>query len=294
MKTWIQLLVAAVVAALVGFGSALLGTPQRGARGASEEVDVAALEAALRELKGEQAQLAQRLAELPTEPAAAGAQRLPAQDLDAAIAQFMARQNASPPSATTPEDSAVSESAALAEQILSGTLAGDALEALWQKLRDEKKIDGVLAEIERAAAQAPNNPDLQNELGKAYIQKLFDAGIGPLAATYGEKADQAFDRALALDDHHWEARFEKALALSNWPTFLGKQSEAMRQFEVLMKQQEERGVAAGSRGAETYLFLGNLYAQNGEAERAREVWGRGLQRFPSHAALRERNEERGQ
>jgi tetratricopeptide (TPR) repeat protein len=181
------------------------------------------------------------------------------------------------------------ESAAIADRILSGALEGDELDRLWQKLREEGRIDAVLAEIEAQVALAPNNPDLQAELGKAYLQKLFDVGIGPMAAVWGEKADVAFDAALALDETHWEARFQKALSLSNWPTFLGKQGEAVRNFEVLVEQQET--ARPQPYHAYTYQFLGNLYDQAGQHDKARETWRRGAQRFPDDEELRKKAEK---
>ena len=238
MKNWILLLVAAGVAGLVGFASAFVASPTRAARGAGP--DTAGLEQALADLGAQQARLGERLAALERAPAAAAPTRAPSLDLDAAIAAYMARELATPADdAPGAAGSALpdGESAAIAERILSGAVTGEELERLWHSLRQEKKIDGVLAEIERQAALAPHNPDLQNELGKAYIQKLFDAGVGPMAASWGEKADQAFDRALALDDSHWEARFPKAMALSHWPEVLGKRGESLRQFETLIGQQ---------------------------------------------------------
>ena len=293
MKNWIHLPIAAAVAGLVGFGSTFLATPERAARGADAGPTAAELSATLAELEVEQARLAERLSELPSSaPNTPASSRAPLRDLDEAIAAYMAKQLSAGASDGQGDDVAPvdAESAAIAERILSGEIEGDELEALWQRLRDEKRIDAVLAEIERAAELAPNNPDLQNELGQAYLQKLFDVGIGPMAGVWGEKADHAFDRALELDDTHWEARFQKALALSNWPTFLGKQGESMHQFEVLMEQQER--AKAASHHAMTYLFLGNLYDQNGEREKALEVWKRGAARFPKSDELRSKTEGR--
>jgi len=285
MKHWTQLLLAAGVAGLVGFASALVAAPGRSARGATP--DTAGLERTLEELGAEQARLAERLAALASAPAVpAASTRAPALDLDAAIAAYMARELGSPaddaPGAAGAAPSGL-ESAAIAERILSGAVTGEELERLWHTLRQEKKIDGVLAEIERQAGLAPHNPDLQNELGKAYIQKLFDAGVGPMAATWGEKADQAFDRALALDDTHWEARFQKAMALSNWPEFLGKRGESLRQFETLIAQQER--AAPERQHALSYFFLGNLYDQGGDHEKALATWRRGATRFPEDRRL---------
>jgi len=293
MKNWIHLVVAAVVAALVGFGSTLLATPERAARGAQPENTE--LRNSLAELRAESTRLAERLAALPSAPASApasaGASRVPVQDLDEAIAAYMAKRVGSDASDAKVAGAAPTdlESAAIADRIVTGQVKGDDLEALWQTLRKEKRIDGVVAEIERQAGLAPNNPDLQTELGKAYIQKLFDVGIGPMAGVWGQKADKAFDRALELDDTHWEARFEKAISLSNAPAFLGKQGESVHQFEILMNQQER--TAPAPEQAWTYYFLGNMYDQMGDGDKARATWERGATRFPDNEQLRSKTEK---
>lgn len=291
MKNWMHIPLAAAVAAVIGFASTLLATPERTTRGAaSGEADLALV---LEELRAEQQRLAERLAALPSAtPVVAGAQRAPSIDLEQAIAAYMAKQLATGTQGAEARGDAPAdpEIAAIADRIVSGEVTGDELERLWQTLREEKRIDGVLAEIELQAELAPNNPDLQSELGKAYIQKLFDDGIGPMAAIWGEKADLAFDRALELDDTHWDARFDKAMALSNWPDFLGKKGESMRQFEILMEQQEQ--ATPEPNHAQTYFFLGNLQAQNGEAEKALATWKRGATRFPDSEVLRRKLEGR--
>lgn len=292
MKNWIHLPVAAVVAALVGFGGGLLSAPERSARGATPAEAGAALEATLAELRAEQGRLAERLATLRDDSSRTPAGRAPAQDLDEAIAAYMAKRIGTEASDALPGAAAPAdlESVAIADRIVSGQVEGDELEALWQTLRDEKRIDAVVAEIERQAGLAPNNPDLQTELGKAYIQKLFDVGVGPMAGVWGEKADKAFDRALALDDTHWEARFNKAFSLSTAPTFLGLQGESVHQFEILMEQQER--VAPSEEQAWTYYFLGNMYDQMGDPEKARSTWQRGATRFPDNENLRQKTEGR--
>jgi tetratricopeptide (TPR) repeat protein len=286
MKPWLQLVLAAVVAAVVGFGFELLRDERR-PRESAPASDLTELRALASELQAENRELAARLEALPAPGAASGtAARAPVRDLDRAIADYMARQAGAAPSdgsLASPQAAIDAESAAIADRILSGEVEGEDLEHLWQQLREEKRIDAVVSEIERQAALAPNNPDLQSELGKAYLQKLFDVGIGPMAAAWGEKADKAFDRALELDDTHWEARFEKALALSNWPEFLGKRGEAIAQFELLVKQQED--APRQPRQAWTYFFLGNMYDQAGQHEKAEATWRHGLERFPDDENL---------
>src|SRR5262245_47758445 len=134
MKNWFHLLLAAGVAALVGVLSTLIAPAGRGAdaRGSAAEADeLHALQGTLTELRAEQQTLAQRLESLPTAPAAApGSARTPARDLDAAIADYMARQLTAEPSggdvvAAEPADA---ESAAIAERILSGQVQGEELQ----------------------------------------------------------------------------------------------------------------------------------------------------------------------
>lgn len=285
MKNWIHLPAAGLIAGLVGFGASLVSAPARGASAAPapQPGELEALRTRLAQLEHEQAELARELATRTAAPATTA--RLPLQDLDQAIAAYMARQLTRAEEAPRGERPGQDpEIAAIVDRILLGQVSGDELEALWHQLRQDKRIDAVLAAMEREATRAPNDPDLQDELGKAYIQKLFDVGAGPLAAQWGEKADQTFDRALELDPEHWDARFQKAIALSNWPAFLGKQGEAARQLEILRDQQERARPSA--RHAATYFFLGNLYEQMGQHEQAAATWARGLERFPDDARLR--------
>ncbi len=76
----------------------------------------------------------------------------------------------------------------------------------------------------------------------------------------------------------------KAVSLSNWPAFLGKQPEAIRQFEIL-RQQQASGTAQSSH-AQTYYYLGNMYQQTGEPDKALATWRDGLARFPDYEPLR--------
>ena len=116
-----------------------------------------------------------------------------------------------------------------------------------------------------------------------FLQKTQLSGNGPEAGLWAMKADQAFDDILALDEQHWDARFTKAVALSFWPPIFGKQSEAIRQFEVLREQQRHQTPSAGH--GQTYLLLGNLYQQMGQTEKALQVWQEGAGIFPDMAEL---------
>jgi tetratricopeptide (TPR) repeat protein len=154
----------------------------------------------------------------------------------------------------------------------------------WRRLHKDGQLDAVIAQFEAAAKANPNDVDIQMQLANAYMSNLqLEPSKGP---DLGVKADAQYDKVLALDENHWEARFGKAVSYSFWPAFTGKPKEAIVHFERLVAQQETMPVAEGQ--AETYLFLGNLLDQNGQSERAKEIWRKGVSRHPSHRELRRR------
>jgi len=293
MKEWI--LIPCVSIGLAVVASAVTGafTSKRadvkGASSASSpevEASLDQLSHALAELTRRNDELEHRLADAASS-SQPGSARTEVGGLDAAVERWMERNAAASDgaevaSADTPNKAAVD---AYLSQLLSGELGGLEYEELWQKIREEGLTDEVVTEFERLAEASPHDPDAQVDLGNAYVQKIFDVGQGPLAGVYGQKADEAFDDALALDDKHWGARFTKATSLSNWPAFLGKQPEAIRQFEIL-RQQQESGTARDSH-ARTYYFLGNMYQQTGEPDKALAAWRDGLSRFPDNDQLRQ-------
>jgi len=153
----------------------------------------------------------------------------------------------------------------------------------WSEFAKAGLLDELVAQFEKAAADNPNDPKAQTSLGNAYLQKIFNGAQGPEAGVWGTKADKAFDRALAIDDHNWEARFTKAVSLSNWPAFLGKQPEAIANLETLVQQQSQGELKPNY--AQTYLILGNLYEQTGKKDKALAMWQQGAALFPDNAEI---------
>lgn len=156
-------------------------------------------------------------------------------------------------------------------------------EKIWSKVKEQGLIEQVVAAFEKRAGETPNNPDVQFELGYAYIQKLQTINDGMEKGNWAVKADSCFDTALKLDEKHWGARFSKAISLSFWPPVFGKQNEAIHHFETLVTQQET--LPPQPEFIETYLYLGNMYQQQGNMEKAREAWQKGLSVFPSNEEL---------
>lgn len=164
----------------------------------------------------------------------------------------------------------------------------DESERIWEKARDAGAMDELLEAFEDAAEGEPNNAEVQAQLGAAYIQKLRLLPQGPESGPLAMKADASFDRSLKLDDHNWTARFMKATSLTFWPAAFGKQPEAIKHYEILIEQQEKSKLQPGF--AETYVFLGNIYAQQGKMDKAQDIYKKGLALFPSHAELKKKLE----
>ena len=167
--------------------------------------------------------------------------------------------------------------------VLDRSLDGSERQKHWKAIVEHGRIDDAVAAVEAYARARPHDADAQATLGDTYIQKLvkvndLEKGI------WTKKADVAYDQALAADDHHWGARFAKALSYSFHPPVFGLQPKAIEQFEILRAQQEER--SPEPRFAETYLLLGNLYATRGDDEKARAAWSRGREFFPEDEDLR--------
>src|SRR6185369_14949845 len=174
------------------------------------------------------------------------------------------------------------EAEALAAELLDPRLGYNEKEKQWEKIRSARAVDRMLAYFERKSQEEPQNPELEYLLGKACINKLFAADDAE-KAVLGRKADEAFARALALDPGHWEARFTKALCLTYWPAFLGKQGECLRELETLIAQQEKS--PPKQKFVQAYVVLGNLYLQQGARVKALRAWERGLAQFPGNAEL---------
>ena len=292
MKMLPVLLASAAVALLAGGGAALA------LRGSSSEApvahdDIARLSAAVDALRGQQADLRAALDAMALQVGTSGGRTaVSGADVDAAVARWMDEREAR----LAAEDSAKAKLAAdgavadakpdaddFFEKLLNPDLKGDARESLWKQIRDAGLTDEMIARMEALASAHPNDAGIQVALGEAYLQKIFEVGNGPEAGVWATKADKSFDAALAINPQQWDARFAKAISLSFWPPMFGKQAEAIQNFETLIAQQESQ--PSKPEFAQTYLWLGNLYLQQGKTDQAKEVYGKGLVAFPNDPEL---------
>lgn len=170
-------------------------------------------------------------------------------------------------------------------ELRAGNLSRAEIEAGWAAIVAAGMLDEAIEGMEALVELDPSNPDLRARLGDAYIQMLLSMPEGPTRGMWALKADGAFDDALELDPNHWDARFNKSISLAFWPPIFGKQASAVKNFEVLVAQQEAGGGSGKPEYAQTYQFLGNLYMQQGKLEQARKIWSRGLTYFPDNSGL---------
>jgi tetratricopeptide (TPR) repeat protein len=235
----------------------------------------------------ELADLRQRIAQLET-----NAGRMPVIDqshIAALVEEALAARGTAGRTSPAGTDAAVAARKASAIQgllqELTSTGYGPHREELWQQLRKLGGTDEAVKTFERLAAENPNSPDAQTALGAAYIEKMLQSTDEAQRIALGEKIEAQFDRALELQPDHWEARFRKAVGLSYGPPLSGRQQQAVRQFEQLVQQQGSLPPQAGF--AETYVYLGRLYEQQGSLDRAAAVWQQGLSRHPQDTALQQ-------
>jgi hypothetical protein len=196
---------------------------------------------------------------------------------------------ASPGSA--PDPALFAEYDALRRKFFGGTATAEETARLFEVLKAPGFLERLLSDLEGKVANAPGDHGGRMDLADAYIAKLFTVPPGPEMGVWGTKAEEQWKEILRQDDRHWRARFNLAFSWSQYPEFLNKTPDSIREFEKLRGQQEQG--AAEPRHADTYFHLHSLYRRMGNAERAKEALEEGLRRFPEDPELRKVQESAG-
>lgn len=290
MKPAVLLPLAVVLSTAASYLVVSLAAPRPAAQAAPAHADaeLTRVDGELKQVQSGQAELVRKLDALESALASrpSGEGRVPIADIEAAVARALAAQGASGPATAAAAPAAPAKPKRSAQQALADLEAASSWDdrtRLWKALREEGVFDEVFALYEKRANDNPGDANAQVEFGTACLQKLFTVNDGPEKGVWAMKADKAFDNALAIDDHNWAARFTKAVSLSNWPAFMGKQAQAAHQFEVLIEQQKSGPVAPEH--AQTYFYLGNMYQSMGKSEQALATWRQGLEIFPGNTQL---------
>ncbi len=177
--------------------------------------------------------------------------------------------------------------AALGEVLKEG-LSMEERGRLWEDLARRGLLEDVLRLLEEKTNERPEDARLLLLLGEGARKMAALAPEGPKRDAWVEKADHAYERALAGNPENWEARFGRAALLASTPAGAGRLVDGKNQLQELLRWQEDKpSKPAYSR---TYLLLGDVYAREGNREEARRVWEQGLARFPENQDLRKRLE----
>lgn len=172
------------------------------------------------------------------------------------------------------------------DALLSPQTSYDQKRSAWNQLRQGGHLDAAIAELQQRFTNNPNNADCAAVLGHACLQKCGTSTDVREQGILAMQADKLFDTALNLDAQNWEARFNKAVALSYWPANMGKGDEVIDHFTTLIQQQEAQ--SQQSQFADSYMWLGDQYKKAGRLDDARSVWQRGAYLFPQDQKLADR------
>ncbi len=172
----------------------------------------------------------------------------------------------------------------VSEVIATGEFnAGTDPDGVFAKAKEAGKLDELIGAFEQHARDNINDAQAQADYGSALIVAIQHTTNQQQKGALAMKADRAFDEALDINPEHWGARFTKAMSYSFYPAVTGMQPKAIEHFEILIGQQQ--GKTVEPRFSQTYQMLGNMYAQRGEAEKAKATWEKGLLRHPGDEAL---------
>jgi hypothetical protein len=156
----------------------------------------------------------------------------------------------------------------------------------WKQLRDQGRLDLAIQDLEQRMAADPQAAAYPAALGQAYFKKCATLQDQREQAILAMQADKVLDLALNLDPANWEARFNKAVAMSYWPASMNKGPEVVEHFRTLIEQQEAQ--PQQPHFADSYVLLGDQYQKAGRADYARMVWERGAGLFPAHDGLKQK------
>lgn len=173
----------------------------------------------------------------------------------------------------------------LEKKVLDGDATADEQAQFWAMLREKPQILGdLMKQLEKAVAANPGDVEARMRLSKAYIEKLLTVPDGPEKGAWSTKAMEQYKKILDIDPNHWGARYRLAFNYSQWPDFLNKRPDAIREFETLKKIQE--GQTQEPHFAQTYFQLRQLYLKDGRTADANAVLDEGLRRFPDDEELK--------
>jgi tetratricopeptide (TPR) repeat protein len=250
------------------------------------EARVAQLARALEALSASQDELARGLERLSAPAAPAAPSPVSEQEIAQAIERYVERPARGGETAAAPSSIEGQPMEEILRYLADPVRTGAEADALLLEVRLAGRFDKYVAAVEARAAADPRNIPHQLSVANAYLSQELDRSGTPQSLEWAERAEQAYDRVLALEPENWRARIGKALALAEMPDSLGRRGKAIAELEILRAQQEAR--PEEPQGWRTYLFLGGLYERSGNRALALATWEAGLAHYPRNPELGER------
>lgn len=165
-----------------------------------------------------------------------------------------------------PKDAAVQYQAALA----SSYLAEVALELRDKKLAEQAAERGIKA-AQQAVALQPNVAEYYRVLGTLYGQ-VVPANV-LMGLSYGKRAKDAIDKAIALDSKSAEAYLARGIGNYYLPAALGGGLDlAVADFH--------KTIALDPKNADAYLWLGLALRKQNKNSEARQAFAKAVQLDP--------------
>lgn len=200
-------------------------------------------------------------------------------DLPAAAPEPM-----SPEEAAAAKAKRLSDLQALQKKVFSGKATAEEQQRFWETARTTGIVEDLMKELEGRVEESPYDSDGRMQLAQAYIAKLLSIPGGPEQGVWAMKAEGQWKEVLKQDENHWDARYSLAFSWSQYPEFLNKTPDAIKEFEKV-REVQERATPEAKHG-QTYLQLSMLYRRQGNTKKAREVLQTGAERHPDDEGLR--------
>ena len=160
-------------------------------------------------------------------------------------------------------------------------------QAVLAQMKAAGKLPNLISDLRKQAADNPDSAEIPALMGEAMLQNISPEMDMNQKGILAMGADQQFDTALKTDPNNWEANYYKAASLSHWPPGLNKGDEVAQRFNDLIDMQE-KSTTPQPEYVRSYVVYGDYYQSIGNTALAKEVWQRGLQKFPNDPGLTKR------
>ena len=136
----------------------------------------------------------------------------------------------------------------------------------------------------------PNVPALNLALSLAYVDKMPWAKMGMVSqGMLSNKSMAHLTKVIEADSSDWSAWYARAMNHLHWPRAMNHAGDAIADFEMALKLQNDMHLAEPMRHFEdVYIGLGDALVKDYRHDDARVVWRQGVELFPHSAQLRKR------